>query len=70
MLNHGVTISGFGVSIPETVHSNQSIQNNAPTSVQWIEEKLGIYERRISTGETVSDLGAQAARHAMNKILI
>lgn len=65
MLNHGVTISGFGVSIPETVHSNQSIQNNAPTSVQWIEEKLGIYERRISTGETVSDLGAQAARHAM-----
>tara|TARA_R110002020_G_scaffold123525_2_gene280131 strand:+ start:10149 stop:11090 length:942 start_codon:yes stop_codon:yes gene_type:complete len=65
LLNHGVTISGFGVSIPETVHSNQSIQNNAPTSVQWIEEKLGIYERRISTGETVSDLGAQAARHAM-----
>ena len=65
MLNRGVTISGFGISMPKLVHTNQTIENNAPTTAEWIEEKLGIYERRIATSETVSDLGARAAAAAM-----
>jgi 3-oxoacyl-[acyl-carrier-protein] synthase III len=65
MFNRGVTISGFGTSVPDLVHSNQVIENNAPTTAKWIEEKLGIHERRIVINETVSDLGTQAALAAM-----
>jgi len=65
MFNYGVTISGFGDSVPDSVHSNQTIENKAPTTAKWIEEKLGIYERRIATNETVSSLGAHAGRAAM-----
>lgn len=65
MFNHGVTISGFGASLPTSIHSNETIASHAPTTPEWIEKKLGIYERRIVTEEEVSDLGVSAALIAM-----
>lgn len=65
MFNYGVTISGFGASVPDSLHSNQTIENNAPTTAEWMEKNLGIHERRIAIDETVSILGYRAALAAM-----
>lgn len=52
-------IKGTGAYAPENIVKNTFFEN-VGSSDQWIYENLGIRERRISTGETTSDLAYKA----------
>ena len=52
-------IKGTGSYAPKNVVKNDFFEN-VGSSDKWIYENLGIKERRISTGETTSDLAYQA----------
>lgn len=65
MFCEGIKIVGTGASLPKKINSNMQIESAAPTTSKWIEDRLGIFERRIATDQTVSDLGMIAAKNAM-----
>ena len=58
-------IKGTGSYAPKNVVKNSHF-DAIGSSDEWIFDKLGIRERRISTGETTSDLAFQAALIALN----
>lgn len=58
-------IAGTGAYAPEHVVPNQYF-DRVGSNDQWIQERLGIKERRISQGETTSDLAAKAAIRALD----
>lgn len=61
-----VIISGIGTYIPEKRVTNDDMAKIVETSDEWIRTRSGILERRIAAeGETTADMGAQAARRAM-----
>ena len=60
-----VTIKGSGSYLPETVLPNAELEQNADTTDAWIYKALGIKERRVISGEDVSDLGVKAAQRAL-----
>ncbi|HET6874941.1 MAG TPA: beta-ketoacyl-ACP synthase III [Acidimicrobiales bacterium] len=49
----GVTITGWGLSLPETVVTNTDITTLFETTDEWIFERSGIRERRAATGPFV-----------------
>lgn len=57
-------ISGTGSYAPENIVKNNFFEN-VGSSDKWIFENLGIKERRISTGETTSDLAYKAGLSAI-----
>ena len=57
-------ISGTGSYAPENVVPNDFFENVGSNDA-WIQKNLGIKERRISTGETTSDLATKAAQNAL-----
>jgi len=61
---YNVYIRGTGSYAPDNVVHNDSF-DSVGSSDKWIYENLGIRERRISTGQTTSDLGAAAGRRAI-----
>jgi len=66
MKHNNVTITGSGSYLPVGVRSNTSISNNANTTPKWIEENLGIFERRtIGEGEYPSDMAYEATIKAL-----
>ncbi|MDN5292738.1 MAG: 3-oxoacyl-[acyl-carrier-protein] synthase [Eubacteriales bacterium] len=59
-------ITGTGSYLPEKVLSNFDLEKMVDTSDEWIRTRTGIRERRIAAeGEATSDLGAAAARRAL-----
>ena len=59
-----IRISGTGSALPQRTVTNTELTELVDTSDQWIRERTGIGERRISTGETVAAwLRTHAARH-------
>jgi len=59
-------ITGWGMSVPEPVLTNEDLERMVETSDEWIVERTGIRERRIArTGEFPSDLAAEAAVRAL-----
>ena len=46
MLFTNITISGAGTALPDTIRTNKEIEFAANTTEEWIQSKLGIYERR------------------------
>lgn len=60
-----VKVTGTGSSLPEKIVSNFDIEKLVDTSDEWIQERTGIANRHISTGETVSSLAADAAKKAL-----
>ncbi len=59
-------ISGVGVYLPADVITNADLASMVETSDTWIMERTGIRNRhRAGSGETVAQMGAQAARKAM-----
>lgn len=62
---NGSRILGTGSYIPANIVSNKAIEGLVDTSDQWIRERTGIVERRISQGETTSDLATKAALEAL-----
>jgi len=66
MLPSSTVILGTGVHTPERVLTNADLARMVDTSDEWILTRTGIRERRIAgSGETTSDMAAQAARHAL-----
>ncbi|MGB0950228.1 MAG: ketoacyl-ACP synthase III, partial [Marinirhabdus sp.] len=57
-------IRGTGSYAPDRVVKNDFFEN-VGSSDKWIYENLGIKERRISTGETTSDLAHKAGEAAI-----
>ncbi len=62
----GATIVGTGMYVPERVLTNQDLEKMVETSDEWILERTGIRERRISApGQSSSDLSVEAAKNAL-----
>ena len=68
MIKKGIKILGIGQSVPSYIVDNKTIETITPGSkAEWIEDKLGIKERRVvKCNENVVSLGAQAAKEAIN----
>jgi len=59
-------ITGWGMSVPETVLTNDDLSKMVETNDQWIRERTGIRERHIAKdGQTSSSLGVEAAINAL-----
>ncbi|MCK5330295.1 MAG: ketoacyl-ACP synthase III [Candidatus Marinimicrobia bacterium] len=59
-------IAGIGYHVPEKVITNFDLMEMMDTSNEWIIERTGIEKRHyVSEGEGTSDLGAAAARQAI-----
>lgn len=65
-LVRNVKIIGTGSYVPETVYTNEYLETIIPTNSKWIQENLGIKERRIAAdNEATSDLAANAGLNAI-----
>lgn len=60
-----IKITGTGSALPEKKVTNFDMAKLVDTSDEWIRERTGIAERRISTGDTVSSLAAAACAAAL-----
>lgn len=58
-------ITGTGSYAPERVVTNRELEGMVETSDEWITSRTGIRERRVSVGETSSDMAARAGRAAL-----
>lgn len=59
-------IAGTGSHLPDKVVTNDDLSKIVDTSDEWIVARTGIRQRHIAAeGETTSDLGYQAALHAL-----
>ncbi len=61
----GVKIVSTGSYVPDRVLTNFDLEGMVDTSDQWITTRTGIKERRISEGETTSDMAVEAALKAL-----
>ena len=63
----GATIIGTGMYVPDRRLTNQELEVIVDTSDEWIRERTGIRERRISAPDQASsDLAVAAARNALD----
>lgn len=60
-----VGIIGTGHYVPEKIVTNYDLSKLVDTSNEWIVERTGIVERRLTTGENTSDLAYNAAVEAL-----
>jgi 3-oxoacyl-[acyl-carrier-protein] synthase-3 len=60
-----IKISGTGSALPDKTVTNFDMAKLVDTSDEWIRERTGIGERRISEGDTVSTLAAKACEKAL-----
>ena len=61
-----VGILGIGTFVPEDILTNKDLEKMVETSDEWIADRTGIRERRISRKDVpTSDLGALAAQNAL-----
>ena len=61
-------VTGWGRYAPSQILTNHDLERMVDTSDEWITTRTGIKERRIAAKtEFTSDLGAQAARRAMER---
>lgn len=58
-------IVGLGSYQPENRMTNDDMAKLVDTSDEWIASRTGIRERRITTGETTSDLAYEAGKRAI-----
>jgi len=62
----GATITGTGMYVPDRVLTNADFESMVETSDEWIRERTGILERRISAPDQASsDLALIAAKRAL-----
>ncbi len=62
----GVRLVSTGSCLPDKVLSNFDLEKMVDTSDHWITTRTGIRERRISQGETTSDMATEAAFKALS----
>lgn len=63
----GIRIKSFGAYTPSNVVSNFDLSKIVDTSDEWITERTGIKERRITEGEDTSELAIKAANVALDR---
>ncbi|MBC8551137.1 MAG: ketoacyl-ACP synthase III [Candidatus Brocadiales bacterium] len=62
-----VKIIGTGSYVPETVFTNEFLEQSIDTNAEWIYNNLGIQERRVAAeGQLTSDLAAKAGLRAID----
>lgn len=60
-------VLGLGISVPDRVLTNHDLEKMVDTTDEWIFARTGMRERRIlEEGQTVADIGAEAARRALD----
>jgi 3-oxoacyl-[acyl-carrier-protein] synthase III len=59
-INRGVTITGWGASLPDTVVTNEDLTTLFETTDEWIVERSGIRARHVATGPFVPGPDRQA----------
>ena len=60
-------ITGWGMSVPEKVLTNDDLSKFVDTNDQWIRERTGIHQRHIANEhQTSSSLGVEAALKAIS----
>ena len=64
---NNVKIAGIGAYLPTLVLTNDKISEFVETNDDWIIERTGIKQRRISEEEETSDMAVNAARLAMKR---
>ncbi len=62
--------AGIGSYLPPKVLSNQDLENMVDTTDEWITERTGILERRISETESTSEMAYKATLIALEKAQI
>lgn len=62
----GIKITGIGKYMPNTIVSNDDFAKLVETSDEWIVKRTGIKYRRMSSGELAYQMGAKAAKEAMD----
>lgn len=62
-----VSIKSFGAYAPSCIVSNNDLSKIVETSDEWIVERTGIKERRISEGEDTSNIAVKAANKALER---
>lgn len=60
-------IVATGAGLPDQVITNDDLAKIVDTSDEWISQRTGIKERRISQGENLSDLAVKAARQIIER---
>lgn len=65
MRNDNVTILGTGMYLPENIMTNEDLCHQIDTTPEWVDDKLGIKERRITVDESTADLAYQAGVRAL-----
>ena len=64
--NRNVGILGLGMYVPEDILTNKDLEKMVDTNDEWIIDRTGIRERRISRKDVpTSDLAAHAAERAL-----
>ena len=58
-------IIGTGMYVPERIVTNDELSTMVDTNDEWIRQRVGIAERRVSTEEWTSDLAYKAALAAL-----
>ncbi|MBN2504979.1 MAG: 3-oxoacyl-ACP synthase, partial [Bacilli bacterium] len=67
-MNKGyLRVISSGHYVPDTIISNQDLEQVVDTSDQWIISRTGIKERHLAFCETTSDLAYKAAKNAIDK---
>lgn len=62
-----VKIIGIGAYLPSHIVTNDDLAKIIDTSDDWIKDRTGIKERRISIGQDTSDLAIEAANVALKR---
>ncbi len=58
-------IVGTGAYLPEKIVTNDDLSTMVETSDEWIVQRVGVKERRVSVNETAADFGVKAAERAL-----
>ena len=66
MRNNNITILGTGSYLPSNIVTNEQLCKHIDTTPEWVENKLGIIERRIVVDETTADLAYNAAINTLS----
>ena len=64
---NNIEIAGVGAYLPSLVVTNDKLTDFVDTNDEWISERTGIKERRISQSEDTSDIASSAARSALER---
>ena len=67
-MNTLIKVVSTGRYVPQKILSNSDLEKIVDTTSEWIETRTGIINRHVAELETTSDMAANAALKAINKI--